>query len=176
MSFRLKLSTAKYLLSDDGEIIPEEKSTFVIGDDIEDDYSDNFIFGSTNNCIYDHFERFNWTEGSNQSLCYYLFDEPKSYNDAVEACSDYEDNALTKLNRKTHFRLAKGSLSYMNGISDLNASEVEIKNLYGNSGILENKSIWLPPAEEPEFLGSENLERVFQDCEVSTLLVRKSSQ
>ena len=32
--------------------------------------------------------------------------------------------------------------------------------------MFNNMTIWLPPEKEPEFIGTENLARVFHDCEV----------
>ena len=43
--------------------------------------------------------------------------------------------------------------------------------LYDNSEIFNNMTIWLPTEEEPEYIGTENLARVFHDCEVSKIFV-----
>ena len=41
--------------------------------------------------------------------------------------------------------------------------------LYDNSEIFNNMTIWLPTEDEPEYIGTENLARVFNDCEVSKI-------
>ena len=46
--------------------------------------------------------------------------------------------------------------------------EWEVRKLYEESdGMLWYASVWLPPAEETEFVGTEDLPRVFRDNEVS---------
>ena len=60
-----------------------------------------------NECLYDHFDRFNSTDTGTETLCYYL-DEERSYDDANEACAYHDHHSYYILYRETHFRLAEG--------------------------------------------------------------------
>ena len=60
-----------------------------------------------NECLYDHFDRFNSTDNETETFCYYL-DKEKSYDDANEACAYHEHHSYYVLYRDTHFRLAEG--------------------------------------------------------------------
>ena len=60
-----------------------------------------------NECLYDHFDRFNSTDNETETFCYYL-DEERSYDDANEACAYHEHHSYYILYRETHFRLAEG--------------------------------------------------------------------
>ena len=60
-----------------------------------------------NECLYDHFDRFNSTDNETETFCYYL-DKEKSYDDAKEVCAYHEHHSYMILYRETHFRLAEG--------------------------------------------------------------------
>ena len=61
-----------------------------------------------NECLYDHFDRFNSTDNGTETFCYYL-DEERSYDDANEACAYHEHHSYYILYKEFYqFRLAEG--------------------------------------------------------------------